>query len=591
MNPMDFRRVVAETMSFKTKGLPMHLEWLTFGLLHCDGVSSSELSLALDAATVALGEEVVGCYIEYDPSHPQQTPFIGVAAYKQGARLVVKTYPVRVLGNTMLCNGKSLTLQEGSPGLFLATTWLARSVFGVAAQYKPIPLLATKDACCSSSTTKTQSLRQLAFDRPVVLANALHQLDVAVWSALANTVEPRSTVTAVDMLYCYGLVYTGSLNEMASAQEAERVEALVPDDTVMAYWLEDATVFHKDNYNLVMRLQGPGGEQPQKGQDNTAFYITRRLILTPDGTRLMDTQTKSLSPPFVLEEHRPSPEGLNAFSAWAQSLLPSPFHRKPLPYLRSEVVGGFLQCIHPSTSLAIRPFLVNGEVGDASSLHVPGTVPPRLIFSPDTFFYRGRVPEGTKPSTVHFQIHFKSWVDDPDFQLFLKVAGDRTHIYKIVFPTKDNKDRERVPEPGQLRTFVKSGAAGKLSVDGLSLSVLRPTRGRDWDTDTVEFTVTTHNRPFSVCTNSLVCDFTVQSTLFPYDAASPPRPNPKVRVPIFSTEALKKQQKYGVSLDKAIGKVLAQQQSKRVFTSLYEAKLLGDKYVFFFWDGLDFQMN
>jgi hypothetical protein len=564
----------------------MHQEWLANGLLHVDGIMSKELSTLLDSSSAKMGHEAVACYIEYFPHHPRQEPFVGVVAYKDKGKLVVETYPVRVADNTITCKGKSLQIEKGAPSLFLMTTWLARTVFQVPPAFKPIPL-------------------QLNAGHQDSLANTLKKLDVAVWTQFKN-MDTSLAGNIIDMLHSYGLVYIGSLTEWASTEESGAISAIVDDTKNALYWIEDATVFEDNGYDLVLRFQkrsssgssgdsgsGSGsGDGDGGGGKSTAWYITRRLVVTDDGTRLCDTESKKLSPPFVIEAHRPPTEGLSAFSDWVHELLlPMDDCMITIPYLRDEIVGRFLiTSVPPSTHMPTRPFLVNGRLGNPFPLFpLSSPCPPRLLFSPDLFFSRGRIPPGMTPTTIHYKISFKSWQDDPLFQMFLKIDGERSHIYKIIFPD-DTKGGVRVPEVGQLRTYVKTATPQKLSEDSIALSILRPRTRDEWGTEIVEFTLTTYHRSASLCVNTLLCDFKIQATLFPYDASKAPRVYKEVAVPVFSTEVQKVRGKLAkCTLERAIRALVGKHHHKRVYTSIFEMKVVAGKHHLFYWDGLEFE--
>jgi len=499
-----------------------------------------------------------------------------VAIYRKGGTLlVVETKPVRFIFDKILAGLQDL--ETGNPGtmslLFRVTAWLARTVFLVT-NAKPFPLL------------HKLSIDQLGlppskacFETPYAMPQLLRTLDAYVTSvALASTQIDADEASVVDVAHCFGLVYVGSLNEVTSDDEGVHLRATLSLAAIQEgyshlWWIEDHTLYHEHQYNLVVRFNV--GDDP--------VYMKRRIQVVDGGLRFQDLETSRTS--SVLSWQDGDDEaGLWAMNRWVESMLPPT--AKAMPYMRYEIIHRY-HVMRPRRFLFMtRPYLVNGRPGLLPDTY-NASLPPRLFYSPDLFVEPEKIPPGLRPTTVLGEVHVRPWILSPetDLQLFLRFDDYKDHAYRILF----TKDGELLPELNRVRIYVESQNAQILGRDAIQLVVLRRSVGPG-GCIVVEFVVTSYCRPFSLCTDSMLCDFTVKLTTFPYDARDGPVVFPGVNLLLWSNRVSMVAEKHNLSLDKAWDKTLRiVRRESRCIVPLIWARPYGDNnlYSFSFCEGKD----
>lgn len=517
------------------------------------------------------GGNVVGVHIAWN-GHSWEA----LAVYrKNGTLLVVETKPARFSYEKLLvgCHAYDVGAQNQTPLLFRLTAWLARSIFGVT-DAKPFPILhkfAIDQLDLSTETSLNTMYKMPEF---------LRTLDMYVTSvALAASAQiDAEEASIVDVLHCFGLVYVGSLNEVTSDDEGVHLRATlslakIQDGYDHLWWIEDFTVYEEDHYNLVVRFN----------IDNHPMYMKRRLKVTAGGKRFVDLDSTKVSSKICWEEGLEE-AGICEFNKWVESLLPST--AKAMPYMRHEIIKRY-HVLRPRRLLfMVRPYLVNGVPGLLPSMH-NSSLPPRLFYSPDLFVEPSKIPQGNIPTTVLGEVLVKPWIlaREIDVQVFLKLEGEEDHAYRILF----TKQGELFPELNQVRIFVQSQNKSMLDKDAIQLVVLRRNVGPGGSI-LVEFVLTSYCRPFTLCTDSMMCDFNVRLTTFTYDARDEPVVFPPIQLLLWSNRVSMVSEKHNLPLEKAYEKTWKMiGREKRCMVPLIFAQPFGETfYSFSFCEGKDF---
>jgi hypothetical protein len=150
---------------------------------------------------------------------------------------------------------------------------------------------------------------------------------------------------------------------------------------------------------------------------------------------------------------------------------------------------------------------------------------------------------------VHFQVDIKPWIDTCDLQLFVQVEGDLKHAYRVLH----HKDGVFLPEPGQLKAFVDSDDPNLLGKDALQMVVLKRMLA-PCGAITMEFILTTYQKPFRVYVDNQLCDYTLRYTIFHYCPEMEPQVFPEKELLVFTKKLKYVQQKYWSTNEDAFSK-------------------------------------
>ena len=492
---------------------------------------------------------------------------------KNGTLLVVETKPASFSYESLVIGFLTFPLhseKQPLPLLFRLTAWLARSVFKVH-DAKPIPLL-HKFAIDLLDLPETKA----CLDTIYGFHEFLHGLDMYITSiALASTQIDAEDMTAVDILHCFGLVYIGSVNEASSENEGVHLRATlylakVQEKVDHLWWIEDFTLYEPKQHNLVVRFNI--GDKP--------MYMKRRLALVNGGSHVKDLDTDKLSPKLSWENEDVE-AGILDFNKWVEELLPT--GAKAMPYMRHEIIKRYHILLPRRFLFMVRPFLVNGIPGllpEKYNSHLP----PRLWYSPDLFVEPCRIPPGERPTTVHGEILIKpcSRATQKDLHVFLRIDGEENSVYRLVF----HKNGDLLPEKDQLKIFVQSQNIDMLTRDTLQLVLLRRDVGAGGIS--VEFIFTSFCRPFTLCTSSMMCDYTIRLSTFAHDARMEPVVFPPVELALWSNRLDMTQKKYGLAPEKAIEKTLKEikrDQERMIVPLIWGKQYTETSYYFSFCDG------
>lgn len=506
------------------------------GLLHGD-VPEAVVAASLDHAYPAFGGKVACFLVLTDKGRCE-----AVAAYRGDAwGITVKREPVVVEGGTIIPAGpgsrkKPLRLLGGgASALFQVPCWIARELMGMQGEAF-YPLVAPADACPPIQGWDAGPWDSLR----VIEAAVLRRRERAVHEGKA-----AGTGRGVDALHELGAMYVGSIDDGQPEETAALLKGLRISEGPV-WWVEDYTIFEPGHHTLVIRWMA--GKEVR--------YMTRRLEAR--GSRLVDLETGMASPALVLlDEDDPSPSPpnvLRTFSHWVDGLLgssgtpPAPA-KASLPYLRGEVLAFYgLSPNHIPT----RPCMVQGK--PMLPLAQTGTgLPPRLLYSPDLFLNRSRVPEGMHPSTVLVEVTATALggAMDPALELGLNLDSRPDRGYRLYF----SKNGEVLPEVDELKIFTETPMAGKLVEGSLSLCVLRrrPADAQDPSYVTIEFALTGYGEDFTLYCTSRLCDVSLRIMQFEYLADVVPRMHEGLAVPLFSKAVEGTVERLGVPLVKAVG--------------------------------------
>jgi len=362
----------------------------------------------------------------------------------------------------------------------------------------------------------------------------------------------------VDILHSFGALYLGSVQESTSPEETVHIQkaldAAKAHGVTHLWWIEDFTLFDENCYKLVIRYNLAG----------KAYYAKRRLSLRKNRERLQDVDTKSVSNAMNWDYGEC---GILAFNKWVESFLGIPT-AKALPYLRDEVLAQnrVLPLQYPCT----RPFLVNGQIADIPVHH---GMAPRLLFSPDLFIERSKIPPGTNPCTVHFTVFVKPMnaidIEEVDMRMFLRMNDNKKDAFRVLF----TKNGQLYPEEDQVRVFVESVNEKTLGKDAIQLVVLRRHLSPCGLT-VVEFLVTSHWKGFRLYTDSKACNYEVRMTLFEYNTGRP-RAFDTLDIPVYTNHKL---------INGALMK--DNDESRSLVPLVYVEKEASEKYQMLYFDGL-----
>lgn len=508
----------------------------------------------------------VGTFLQY---HENARQWQAVAVHrKNGACVVVETAPASITTQTLVVHGKELALTDGMPTLFRVSTWLARTVFGMQ-DGNPFPLLH------KLAHEQLDYLRGTAacYDTSYDTGHLVRALDMYVRSvAFFSDQLDYEEATIVDILHCFGCIYIGSLNEITSEEEGVHLRtslalARVHGGYTHYWWIEDFTLFKEDEFTLAIRYT----------IENKPFYMKRRLVLDADGSRFKDMETGSLSNAMSWETRIEA--GASAFNKWVESFLPR--CAKAMPYMRYEIVHRY-HVLRPRRFLfMVRPYLVKGHPGFLPPMH-NSHLAARLFYSPDLFVECRKIPEGAEPTTVMAQVQVRPWIEDAEFQLFLRIQGEDRHVFRVLF----HKNGELLPEVNQLRVFVQSKNPERMEKDVIQVIVLKRSVA-PCGTILVEFVITTYCRPFRVYVDNTACDYTFRLTSFKYSASHEPVVFPPIYVPVFTNKVHYVAKKFDLPMDKAIPKAAQMiTREKRAMIPLVFAEALAENtYAFDYYDG------
>lgn len=567
LQAMDYRHLLAKLTSLQgdnTCGDALS-KLIKCGLLCTEEFSAAVIGASLEKACAKYSGAMVLCYVQYTSNQ-----YEAVAAYKDGSKLVMESRPIQVIG-TLLRDGKhELQLFYGSATLFRVPTWIARTVFSLK-DHLPYPFLS--HAACLQHGLGAGALDDMCYT-PLTLTNIVRQLELVVGATarLCQGID-SSEASVIDVLHCFGVVYVGSLNEAKSKSEISHLSKALEEVTKAGFksmwWIEDFTLFKPNMYTLVFRFN-----HPKKGP-----YYQRRQLLQKTKTQLIDLQTSNVSPPLIFHEGS-GKFHFQEFNVWISSILGV----RSFPYMRNEIVDRFTEgLVRPEAfQWVMRPYLKNGV-----KCHLPvirnSELPPRLFYSWDLFLEPSRFPPGTNPSTVHFVIEIKSWVDDPDFRLLLRIDGDEDYVYRLFF----REDGESFPEGDQLKVHVECSDPSMFLKDAINVVILRRSF-EPYGTTVVEFTLTTFYKPFKLYVDSRVCDLALRAMVFNYLPESVPKVLQTVMIPVFTHRVQLIQDKQGVPYAKAVQRTLdkIQCQRQRELIPIFLGKSVENKsYEFIYWDG------
>ena len=319
--------------------------------------------------------------------------------------------------------------------------------------------------------------------------------------------------------------------------------------------------------------------------------MTRRLEVAADGLRMIDLETSMTSPCLRLVDEDGLNDGgdvdggglLRSFSYFVDTLLGtsgSSQHRSSMPYLREEVLRAY--GFGPPSNVPTRPWLVQGQ--EMPTMPPMARLPPRLLYSPDLFLNRSRVPEGKHPTTVLLEITAKSWQGDPGLELSLKLQSRPDRGYRILF-RKD--DGTVLPEEDELKVFTESQVPGKLVEGGISMCVLRH-RSQEAGAKTVEVALTSYQEEFTLYTNRRVVDLHLRAMVFEYRADVAALVHDGMQVPLFSKAVGGTAKRLGVPLTRATELAWNKMEQRRGRVPvLWAAREEGEGkgYRFLHWDG------
>ena len=525
-NPGDYRTYLQSLLSQKSDNASKTAMAKVFGcgLVTISTLTDAEYTEILKNAFREIGG-TVATYVEYVENTWHAVAVVDSCQKK--ARLSFN-------GQRMTANNKELTLTSDASILFRVSSWITRSVFGLKDK-NPFPLLHCQFAFQNHP-------RSLCYDHESTMAQALDQMDLIITDTANHSREFDSTeATIVDILHCFGVIYVGSVNEVKSEAEMWSLNRAIIHSHLEGYthlwWIEDSTLFEDDQYNLVIRFSR--GDKP--------YYIKRKMELS-GVSRFQDKVTgrKSCALEWELGENQ---VGFHRMNAWVETFLPR--KSRAMPYMRHEIVHryGFVK---PSAfDHLIRPFLVKGVEGTLPTLY-NSDLPPRLFYSPDLFVEKSKIPSDLCPSTVHFQIDVKPWIETCDLQMYVQVEGDAKHAYRVLH----HKEGVFLPEPGQLKAFVESDDPDTLGEDALQMVVLKRTLA-PCGAITIEFILTTHLKPFRIYVDNQLCDYKLRYTIFPYCPSIAPQVFLAKELLVFTKKLTHVQQKEGYpSLDAALPKTL-----------------------------------
>lgn len=501
-------------------------------------VDKSIYAQTLEKATHTFGG-TVATWIHHDLTHQK---WHAMAVYLDVDQVVIKKCPLSWTLSGVSCRGKELVVPKGGATLFRVSSWITRTVFDIQDK-NPFPLVHPR-ACEIMGLCAVLHLRTHE-ENEWTMQDTWQQMDMYITNMAIYTRDfDYTSATIVDILHAFGLVYVGSVNEVTSESEAWGLHRAIVIGRIEGYshlwWIEDSTLFEDDQFNVVFRFAM--GQKP--------YYIKRKLCLTRDKCRFQDKVTGSTSCAMTWDP-RESVTGILAFHRWLASFLPS--GARVLPYMRHEIVARYGVVTSKRFEHVVRPFFVNGVAATASNLELPhnSDIAPRLFYSPDLFIERRKIPKGFEPSTVHFDIHVKPWIETSNLQLYLRIEGDDKHAYRVLC----HKENETLPEPGQLKAFVQSKQTDVLGKDAVQIVVLKRTLA-PCGTIVMEFTVTTYWKPFRIYVDNQMCDYVLRCTLFPYSAKDPPTIFPPVEILVFTKKIQYVQDTYGLNMDMALKKTL-----------------------------------
>jgi hypothetical protein len=498
-----------------------------------DTQNEKDVSIMLETAAERFGG-TVATWVHHDV---RRQKWHAMAVYLDATNtLVVKKCPLSFSGQKVSCRDKELVVPRDGAILFRVTSWITRTVFDI--QHKnPFPRVPSR-AC------KIMGLCAVGTDDDWTLQDTWQQMDMYITNmAIYSSDFDYSSASIVDILHAFGLIYVGSVNEVTSESESWGLHRAIVAGRIEGYshlwWLEDSTLFEDDHFNVVFRFSM--GPKP--------YYIKRKLSLTADKCRFVDKVTGSKSCAMAWDPYG-SVTGILAFHQWLASFLPS--GARVLPYMRHEIVARYGVVTSKLCEHVVRPFFINGVPVPVSDLPCNSDVAPRLFYSPDLFVERRKIPTGFEPSTVHFEIHVKPWLETADLQLFLRIEGEDKHAYRVLC----HKEHETMPEPGQLKAFVQSKETDVLGKDAIQLVVLKRTLA-PCGAIVMEFIVTTYWKPFRIYVDNQMCDYVLRCTLFPYSATKRPTIFPPVEILVFTKKLKYVQEKYSFdSMDMALPKTL-----------------------------------
>jgi hypothetical protein len=441
-----------------------------------------------------------------------------MAFYEEEGRVITRSTPLYLSHNTMSTKTSNIHLKPDSPLLFRVTTWIARQVFNL-------------DNCQAFPLLHRASMESLCF-RPGTAAclptsapsptEILQLYDAYIHDYATHTREfDHMEASIVDILHAFGALYIGSVQESTSREETvyiqQALDAVKPHGVTHLWWVEDYTLFEENCYKLVIRYN-----MAQK-----PYYAKRKLSLRKNRERLQDVETRTVSNSMSWDYGEC---GILDFNKWVESFLGIP-SAKALPYLRSEVLSQ--NRVLPWQYPCARPFLVNGKVADIPVLQ---QMAPRLMYSPDLYVERAKIPPGTNPCTIHFRLAVKPMTsidtDGLDMRLFLRIGDDKKNAYRVLF----TKDGQIYPERDQIRVFIESVNEKILGKDAIQLVVLRKNLAPCGMT-IVEFLVTSHFKPFRLYTDNKTCDYDIRMTLHEYHTDRPRVFDP-LDIPVYTNSKL-----------------------------------------------------
>lgn len=500
-----------------------------------DVFDDDEYKGLLEGATRAFGG-TVATFVHYNPVEKWHV----VAVFQSDVVVVTKKARLSFHGQRMTVNDKELTLSPDSPTLFRVCTWIARTVFDIQDK-SPFPLLEKRSVAALLPKYVDDSV---GYEMDTTMVEALQQMDMIITSTAHHSKEFDCTeATIVEILNCFGVIYVGSVNEVMSDAETYSIHYALKLGRLEGYthlwWIEDSTLLEDDQFNLVYRFS----------IDNKPYYIKRKLKRFPNNLcRFKDQVTGRTSCALEWDFGR-SEVGFLAFNEWVESFLPR--KARAMPYMRREIVDRYAFVKPLAFKDMVRPFLVNGVEGTLPTMYNTD-LPSRLFYSPDLFVEKSKIPEGLHPTTVHFQVDIKPWIETCDMQLFVQVDGDTKHAYRVLH----HKDGVFLPEPGQLKAFVDSDDPNSLGQDALQMVVLKRTLA-PCGAITMEFILTTYQKSFRIYVDNQMCDYNVRYTIFPYRPEMSPQVFGGKDLLVFTKKLTYVQKKHGYpSLDDALPKAL-----------------------------------
>ena len=492
----EYREYLVELLSNVTHGGSTSMAKLfSSGLVTTKECDDDTMLSILRTARQEFGANV-GTLVRY--CIPDKTWQVMAFAEEDG-QVIRRFAPLHLSRSTISTINAELHLRPDAPLQFQVTTWIARKVFKMKSA-KAFPILD------HDSISPTEILQ-------------LH--DMCIHDVATDTLQfDHMEGSIVDILHTFGAIYLGSIQESTSHEETvsiqKALQAVKHHGVTRLWWIEDFTLFEENCYKLVLRFNMAG----------KPYYLKRKLMLNKNRERLVDIDTKRTSNSMNWDYGEC---GILGFNVWVESFLGIP-GAKALPYLRSEILEQ-----HPvgQKYVCTRPFLVNGKVADIPVLQ---QVAPRLMYSPDLFVERSKIPPGSNPSTIHFRISIKPMasidMDGMDIRLFLRIGDDKKNAYRILF----TKEGNIFPEEDQVRVFIESLNQHSLGEDAIQLVVLRR-HLVPCGMAVVEFLLTTHWKPFRLYTDNKSCNYNVQMTLFEYTTDRPRIFDP-LDIPVYTNSKL-----------------------------------------------------